>query len=91
MKREDEVICNIFRVLALKETKNNLWNDGLSYIVNNEMLQVFNKDTVYYLNVYLLKNHSINLEVSTVKNLSFKKVSKKVRKYFPLDAADFVG
>ena len=82
MKREEEVLANMFRILALNRNGKNNWHDEFEYLMDNDMLLVFNEDTQNYLSQYLSENlPEISLDSDTEK-LDTSKVSKRVKKYF---------
>ena len=60
LKRADEVLCNIFRIVALHEMEQPEWRAEFDYLTENNMLKAFNPDTERYLQIYLTNRLSIN-------------------------------
>jgi len=91
MKRSDEVLCNIFRILALKEMKKSEWLDEFDYLTENKMLEVFNRDTKRYLEIHLTNRLSTKylwLNAHKVDILNVPSLIKKtfLIEYFPMNA-----
>ena len=81
-KRFEEVLSNIFRILALQQTNQNAWKDEFNYLRENEMLKVFNEDTEHFLDMYLMER--LGFVYYTTHEINMDKVPKIVRKTFDI-------
>ena len=81
-KRFEEVLSNIFRILALQQTNQNAWKDEFNYLRENEMLKVFNEDTEHFLDMYLMER--LGFDHYTTHEINMDKVPKILRKTFDI-------
>lgn len=81
-KGQDEVFCNIFRIISLKKTEQSKWEIEYQYLTEEGFLEVFSDYEKKYLDCYLKLNLFGNK--SSLSHIDSENLSKKVRKYFPL-------
>lgn len=83
-KGQDEVICNILRIISLQKTGQPKWEIEYDYLIREGFLDVFSEYERNYLDCYLRLN--LFGDKSLLSYIDSKNISKKVRKYFPLPA-----
>ncbi len=83
MQREDEVMCNIFRILALKETGQD-WSAEFDYLIGRKMLDVFNQDTQAYLNLFFAEKIFSKQRPLEKIQINLFNVSDTIKKHFPI-------
>lgn len=84
IKGQDEVFCNIFRIISLKKTQQSKWEIEYEYLTEGGFLEVFSEHERKYLDCYLRLN--LFGDKSSLPHIDSENVSKKVSKYFPLPA-----
>ncbi len=80
LKRDDEVISNIFRILALKNIGDIAWELEWEHLNNQGSLGVFDENTKNYLQIMLREKLFGQHQIQMV---DFSTLSKKIQKYFP--------
>ena len=80
LKRDEEVICNIFRILALKNVGDSAWKLEWEYLNDQRSLDAFNENTKNYLQIMLQEKLFGQRQISLVE---FSTLPKKIQKYFP--------
>lgn len=84
-KEKSAVYRNIFRVLALYKTGNELWFSEYGYILHHNQLEVFGVDDANYIRLFLLNEFNQDLsEIEMDMPFNFSEVSKRTKNYFAL-------
>ena len=80
LKRDDEVISNIFRILALKNIGDITWKLEWEHLNNQGSLDIFDEKTKNYLQIMLQEKLFGKYQIQLA---DFSTLSKKIQKYFP--------
>ena len=80
LKRDDEVISNIFRILALNNVGDSAWKLEWEYLNDQRSLDAFDENTKSYLQI-MLQERLFGQPQSPL--VEFSTLPKKIQKYFP--------
>lgn len=81
LRRRDEALCNIFRILSLKKINQREWEKEFSYLIDKNFLEVFNSDEQEYLNQFLHIELFGEYNSSNKRNINVQNLSKTIRLY----------
>ena len=88
LRRREEALSNIFRILSLKKLNQPEWKKEFAYLVEKNFLELFNSDEREYLNQILHLELFGEYNSFTQKKINVENLSKTIRSYLLEDIGD---
>jgi len=83
LKRREEVLCNIYRILSLKKLGHKEWEHEFTLFRDNGFLNIFNDDERYYLHNMMTLELFDELDVTPARQINLENVAKHIRRFLP--------